>query len=105
MSNPPSPPGRSDWTKRLSPSLEIWGRSSFPVELMTAPRLIGVDQSELREAFSSSAASERDGPGPTGPLPASQAATSAVKATSDATALSDFIPTSGDVFACVSANP
>src|SRR2546425_6235961 len=46
MSEPPNPPPRNDPKYRLRPSLEIAGPFSLRTELITGPRLIGVDHPE-----------------------------------------------------------
>src|SRR5207249_9825790 len=46
MSDPPNPPSRNDPKYRLRPSLEIAGPFSLRTELITGPRLTGVDHPE-----------------------------------------------------------
>src|SRR6058998_3676614 len=46
MSEPPNPPSRNDPKYRLRPSLEIAGPFSLRTELITGPRLTGVDHPE-----------------------------------------------------------
>src|SRR3989442_3061306 len=66
MSVPPNPPGRSELTYRLRPSLEIAGCCSFAAELTTGPRFTGEPQGPYA-GWSSPAASAARGFAASGP--------------------------------------